>query len=180
MINQLTVIPEDGVIIVDGEPLFFPFSAPAGMRAFQWHNGAGHIEYSNGMPNRKIGPDDFEADGLPFVSLWHAEKNRLEEEKKREPSMEEQRDEFISAIQLYLDSFAWTRNYDNILSAASYATSKNPRFAAEGQYAVELRDAVWAKGYEILEQVMSGARPLPSMEEVLAELPKPAWPEVAA
>ena len=33
------------------------------------------------------------------------------------------------------------------------------------------RSAVWAKGYEILDAVKSGARSIPSKDELLAELP---------
>ena len=83
---------------------------------------------------------------------------------------------FTEAIQGHLDAFARTRNYDGILSAATYATSTVPKFRAEGQYAVEARDAVWAKGYEILAEVAGGQRPLPTLEEVIAELPLLAWP----
>jgi len=50
--------------------------------------------------------------------------------------------------------------------------------AAEGQFMVEARDATWATGYEILNAVLSGQRPMPSIEEVIAELPPLAWPEV--
>lgn len=87
---------------------------------------------------------------------------------------------FTAAIQHHLDSFAQNRNYDGILSAASYATSKNPRFSAEGQYAVEARDATWATAYAIMDDVLAGRRPMPTIEEVVAELPLLAWPEVAA
>ena len=41
---------------------------------------------------------------------------------------------------------------------------------------VEARDATWAKGYEILDDVLSGKRPMPTIEEVLAELPPLEWP----
>lgn len=82
-------------------------------------------------------------------------------------------------IQAHLDTFARTRNYDNIMSAATYATSTVPKFKAEGQYAVEARDATWAKGYEILDEVLSGQRPMPTIEEVIAELPVLAWPELS-
>ena len=92
---------------------------------------------------------------------------------------EELQKQFTDAIQKRLDDFAMTRNYDNIMSVATYATSTNPRFAAEGQYAVEVRDATWARGYEILDDVLSGKRPMPTIEEVIAELPPLAWPEVA-
>lgn len=94
------------------------------------------------------------------------------------PSPEEQQAAFTNAIQQRLDDFARTRNYDNALSCASYATSTNSKFAAEGQYIVEARDATWAVGYQILDDVMSGKRPMPTWEEVEAELPALAWPEV--
>lgn len=86
---------------------------------------------------------------------------------------------FTNAIQAHLDTFARTRNYDGILSAATYATSTVPKFAAEGQYAVEARDATWAASYVILDDVQSGRRPMPTPEEVISELPVLAWPEVA-
>ena len=84
---------------------------------------------------------------------------------------------FTAAIQAHLDAFARTRNYDGIMSAATYATSTVEKFRAEGQYAVEARDLTWAKGYEIMGEVMSGARPMPTLEEVIAELPELKWPE---
>lgn len=83
---------------------------------------------------------------------------------------------YTAEIQKRLDDFAKTRNYDGILSAATYATSTVPKFAAEGQYAVEARDATWAKGYEVLAAVEANARPLLSLEELAAELPSLAWP----
>ena len=100
----------------------------------------------------------------------------------QKPTPEEQQAallaEFVAAIQTYLDDFARTRNYDGILSAATYATSTVGKFRAEGQYAVEARDATWVKGYAIMDDVLAGARPMPSLAEVLDELPPLAWPEV--
>lgn len=83
---------------------------------------------------------------------------------------------YTGAIQKRLDDFARTRNYDGILSAATYATSGVPKFKAEGQYAVEARDATWAKGYEILAAVKAGQRTAPTLDELAAELPALAWP----
>jgi hypothetical protein len=79
-------------------------------------------------------------------------------------------------IQKRLDDFARTRGYDGILSAATFAASAVPKFAAEGQYAVAARDATWAKGYEILAAVEAGTRPMPTVAEVAAELPVLVWP----
>jgi hypothetical protein len=84
--------------------------------------------------------------------------------------------EFAAKIQARLDAFARTRNYDGILSACTYVTSTNPKFAAEGQYCVQVRDATWAKCYEVLNEVQSGQRPMPSWKELEAELPALEWP----
>lgn len=73
------------------------------------------------------------------------------------------------AVQQRLDDFAKTRGYDGILSAASYATSSVAKFAAEGQYAIEARDATWVKFYEIIGQT------IPSLDELMAQLPVLSW-----
>lgn len=88
--------------------------------------------------------------------------------------------EFTAAIQRRLDAFAQTRGYDGILSACTYATDPNPRFAAEGQRAVDLRSQTWAKGYEILADVQAGTRSMPaSLADIEPELPALAWPNLA-
>jgi hypothetical protein len=92
------------------------------------------------------------------------------------PTLEQIIAHYIAHMQERLDAFARTRNYDGILSAATYATSAVPKFKAEGQYAVEARDATWAKCYEILAAVEGGTRPMPTMEELIAELPVLTWP----
>ena len=92
------------------------------------------------------------------------------------PSPEQIIAQYTAGVQKHLDDFARTRNYDGILSAATYATSAVPKFKAEGQYAVEARDATWAKCYEILAAVQNGERPMPMLEELLSELPVLTWP----
>jgi len=82
----------------------------------------------------------------------------------------------MDAIQERLDTFAQTRYYDNILSAASYATSEIPQWQTEGQYAVAIRDATWAKAHEILMAVEAEEQEFPIIEEVMAELPELKWP----
>ncbi len=83
----------------------------------------------------------------------------------------------VQATQARLDAFARERGYDGILSACTYATSGVPRFAAEGQRAVQARDETWATLYEILNQVRAGARPAPaSLADIEAELPALEWP----
>jgi hypothetical protein len=82
------------------------------------------------------------------------------------------------ATQDRLDAFARTRNYDGILSACTYATSATAKFADEGQYCVESRDATWAKLYDIYEEVKAGDRPMPSgYDAIKGELPVLEWPD---
>lgn len=83
----------------------------------------------------------------------------------------------VDATQQRLDDFASTRNYDGILSACTYATSAVPKFAAEGQYAVQARDSTWAALYSFLADVQAGTQPVPSgFEDVEPLLPPLAWP----
>ena len=176
MYNHVTVIPDDKIVLVDGQALKFDFVAPEGMHALQWRDGAGHIEWKAGE-NEPLAGQDYAAKVKRFAEAWEAEKARLEAEANRPPSPEEQLAAFTAAIQAHLDDFAKTRNYDGIMSAATYATSAVPKFRMEGQYAVAARDAVWAKGYELMDAVLAGTRPMPDLEEVLAELPALEWPE---
>lgn len=85
--------------------------------------------------------------------------------------------QYTAGVQQHLDTFARTRNYDDILSAATYATSQVPKLKVEGQYAVEARDATWAKCYDILAAVEAGSRPMPTPDELIAELPALVWPQ---
>lgn len=93
------------------------------------------------------------------------------------PTPEEIQSSIIQAVQLRLDTFAKSRNYDSILSASTYATSAVLRFQTEGQTAVNARDNTWATLYTILGEVQAGARPMPSAyADIEAELPALEWP----
>jgi hypothetical protein len=87
------------------------------------------------------------------------------------------KEEIEAATQKRLDDFASTRNYDSILSACTYATSAVPKFAAEGQYCVEARDATWTKLLSMLAEVEAGTRPVPTgYADIEPDLPVLAWP----
>ena len=93
------------------------------------------------------------------------------------PTAEQIIQQFTDAIQARLDGFARTRNYDGILSACTYATSTVPKFQAEGQYCVNARDNTWSAAYQILADVQTGNRPMPSQpSDIFPELPELVWP----
>lgn len=98
--------------------------------------------------------------------------------KSPEQVLEYFRGHFTTLVQSYLDDTGRQRGYDGILSACTYATSTNTRFAAEGQACVNLRDEVWTSCYAIFDAVAAGQRPIPTWEELLAELPVIQWPAV--
>lgn len=86
--------------------------------------------------------------------------------------------QLTSVIQSTLDEKAKERNYDNILSLCTYATSPTIKFANEGKAAVQWRDEVWSTGYSILADVEAGIRAIPTEAELIAELPTFVWPTV--
>ena len=82
----------------------------------------------------------------------------------------------ILAIQQFLDAESQAHFYDGILSLCSYATSVSPKFGPEGRSGVVWRDACWTKGYEILAECEAETRVIPTVDELLAEMPSMCWP----
>lgn len=88
---------------------------------------------------------------------------------------------YSDAVQDALDAFAQTRRYDGIMSACSYASSTDPVFAAEAAYCITLRDETWRQAYNIMDAVIAGTHPMPTVAELLSELPvgSAQWPNAA-
>lgn len=79
----------------------------------------------------------------------------------------------VAIVQEHMDAAAQALRYDDIKTAVSYAEEPAvPKFQAEGQAFRAWRSLVWAKCYEILDDVNEGKRPIPSDEELIAELPE--------
>jgi hypothetical protein len=150
-----------------------------------------YAKSTGGFYDRAIHGDNIPADAVEITEAEHAAliegqalgKRIVADENGRPilqdpppPTAEQIIAQYTAAVQKHLDDFARTRGYDGILSAATYATSTVPKFKAEGQYAVVARDATWAKCYEVLAAVESGSRPMPTLDELLAELPVLTWP----
>lgn len=93
-----------------------------------------------------------------------------------QPTADEVIAQLTQDVQRHLDATARARGYDNIMSASTYATSKNPRFSAEGQACVYWRDDVWAACYVIMADVIGGLRPAPTAQALIVELPVMVWP----
>ena len=97
-------------------------------------------------------------------------------EDKQVEAMTSIKQSLTSAVQKHMDDTAKERNFDDILSLCTYATSAKPKFKAEGQAGVEWRDEVWMYCYAELDKVLSGLRTAPTPEELIEELPRLVWP----
>jgi hypothetical protein len=116
----------------------------------------------------------YSSDNARWEQVWDIRALTAEELQARQQQLQSS---IVGATQLRLDTFANTRNYDSILSAATYATSPTPKFQAEGAYAVDCRDTTWAALYQLMADVQAGVRPMPtSFAEIEPELPVLVWP----
>ncbi|MCR6668017.1 MAG: hypothetical protein NVV69_18840 [Methyloversatilis sp.] len=76
------------------------------------------------------------------------------------------------ALQALLDNTAQAQDFDNIFTAVTYADEPAvARFQIQGAALRAWRSLVWAKGYEVMDAVMAGERPIPTEAELLAEMP---------
>lgn len=155
MKRHVTVVPSDKLIIVDGVVLCFDFSAPENMHALQWHEGSGHIEWTDDI-NRPLTPADYAEDVAPFVSLWEAEKAQLDEEaaaaeaaRLAEYNSEESRAARIRAERdRRLDATTWLVERHKEQTAGNIETSiTGEDYAALLTYRQALRDLPQQQGF---------------------------------
>lgn len=95
------------------------------------------------------------------------------EEPEPQPPTE---DDYASAIQAHIDDTARSKRFADGGMLAGYVNSTVPQWAQEAQTFVAWRDAVWIYAYTELEKVLTGQRPQPTVEEIVAELPEIVWP----
>lgn len=83
-----------------------------------------------------------------------------------------------AAVQAHLDAAAIAAGYENIRSAVTYADEPAvPRFQAEGRAFRAWRSLVWARCYELLDEVKAGEREPMTAEQVIALLPALELPQ---
>lgn len=88
------------------------------------------------------------------------------------PTLEQIQRRLTQVVQNHLDARAQLMGYDSIFTAVTYADEPAvPSFQAEGQALRTWRSLVWARGYELLAEVLSGARAVPQPAELVALLP---------
>lgn len=86
MEKDVTVVPADNIIIVNRKLLHFDFSPIEGhesMHALQWHDGKGAIEYEDVTKRLELTKENYAGHVQPYVTLWQAEKARIDGENER-------------------------------------------------------------------------------------------------
>ena len=79
---------------------------------------------------------------------------------------------YETAVQSHLDNQAQLLRFDNIMTAVSYADEPSvPSFQQEGLALRAWRSLVWAYVYQALDDVLTGERAQPSIEQLISELP---------
>lgn len=134
-----------------------------------------HFPYASLPPT--LSTDDLAFLGLVVVPDEEPLPLTPEELASQEMTRQQQfQKDVVDTLQARLDAFAHTRSYDSILSACTYANSLIPRFRADGQCCVNIRDASWEALYNLLNEVKDGVKPMPSsVEDVLSTLPAMEW-----
>lgn len=85
--------------------------------------------------------------------------------------------DYKRALEAHVDAVAAERQYSGAVSIATYVSSTNEQWAAEAAAFIAWRDGIWVYAFTELAKVEGGARPVPTIEEFLAELPEISWPE---
>ncbi len=93
-----------------------------------------------------------------------------------ELTQEEILQQFMDQIENWMDQVAAERGYKSMERLCTYVGDPNTLWDAEGQAGLTFRSAVWVKAIEIENDVLAGTRPIPTIEEVLAEMPTINWP----
>ena len=134
MKTHVTVIPSDGIISVDGEVLFLDGITSETFHALQWHDGAGHVEPGDGLPNEALAADDYAERVAPFVALWEEEKARREEEANRPPTEEELAAQAVAEAQAQSRSILMARMQADMVQTGAFAAAEFATFATAGLF----------------------------------------------
>lgn len=103
---------------------------------------------------------------------WVIENIVVENSTLPTPSPEEIRLTLTRAVQAFMNEAAAGLGYDSIYTAVTYADEPAvPKFQAEGQALRAWRSLVWARCYEVMDEVKAGTRPVPTVEELISLLP---------
>lgn len=95
---------------------------------------------------------------------------QIDQQKKQTQLLQQ----FIAAMEHHYDLVAQRKQYDNRLTCALRAGYPGP-FQAEGQAFAVWMDNCNLYGYQEMDKVLNGQRPMPTVSGLIAELPVAPW-----
>lgn len=104
-----------------------------------------------------------------------AERDALAAQLAAAPPPASPQEAFAAAIQAHVDATAKSKGYADGVAVVSYKFSTVPEWAAEAAAFVAWRDAVWLYAYSQMAAVQTGAREMPTIEQIISELPVIGW-----
>ena len=113
------------------------------------------------------------------TTSWKYENGQvLPPDPEPEPTAEQILADFTAKIQNHLDEIPKERGYLlGIVGLISYETDPDPLWSAEATAGKLWRNAVHKMAHQIKNEIIDGTRPIPTWEELKAELPEIEWPE---
>lgn len=83
--------------------------------------------------------------------------------------------EYTEGVQAHIDATAASKGYLDGYAVISYKDSTVPSWANEAATFLAWRDAVWVSAYTTQQQVLAGAIPQPTVQELINSLPVIEW-----
>jgi len=102
---------------------------------------------------------------------WQVQRLPVQPEPEPQPNFEQRAAALLGAVDGHLDSAAQAKGYDNRNTFYMRAAVPSSPFYREGIVFAIWMDAVYAKCYEVLAAVQSGAMTEPTQQQLLALLP---------
>lgn len=116
-----------------------------------------------------------ELDGTVIPAMTKEEQEVKFYADKTEAESKALKDAYTTAMENFMDAQANTKGYTSRYTASLRVNSTVAKFKAEGQAYMDWMDTCYNLGYTVLAEVVNGIRPMPTIEEFLAELPKLDW-----
>lgn len=111
----------------------------------------------------------------PYIKSWYYSQPQPTSEQITSAKADVERKLIANALEAAVDKFidkvAKSYKYESIRTMVTYSTSDHATFGPEGRAAVKWRDAVYSHCIQVQADVLSGARPVPTEAELIAELP---------
>lgn len=121
---------------------------------------------------KSIGMEEMEVEQA-YDGNWYVKGYAPIEPPKSEKEIQE---ELERGVEAWMNSVVAECDYDSIDTCiARYTDSPNLKYAQEAKAVKDWNTAVWDRCWELLAEVKAGTRPIPTLEEVIAELPVLVW-----